>query len=265
MENPIKIIVDGAAGRMGSLLTELAQAEPDFILAGAVDVKDRLSALSSLPCAVTDNVENALAAFPDAILIDFTSAEGALTAAQKAAKLKNKMVIGATGIGAAQKEQLQKYARETAILWSANMSIGVNALLGLLPQLAAKLGIHYDMEIMELHHKRKKDAPSGTALMLAEALAGARNWDMDKTRISARDGIIGPRQDNEIGVQALRGGDVVGIHSVYFLGPGEFIEVTHQAESRENFAQGALRCAKWLAAKTPGKLYSMQDVLEDAS
>ena len=140
------------------------------------------------------------------------------------------------------------------------MSIGVNVLLKVLPELTRALGEKYDIEMVELHHNRKKDSPSGTALRLGECLAEARGWDLDDVRCSARDGIIGERPKAQIGIQAIRGGDVVGVHTVYFMGPGERIEVTHQAHSRETFAQGALRAAAWLCGQQPGRLYGMQDI-----
>lgn len=140
------------------------------------------------------------------------------------------------------------------------MSIGVNVLCKILPELTRALGDAYDIEMVELHHNRKKDSPSGTALTLGECLAEARGWQLNDVRCSARDGIIGERPKAQIGIQAIRGGDVVGVHTVYFMGPGERIEVTHQAHSRDTFAQGALRAAAWLAGQKPGKLYGMRDM-----
>jgi 4-hydroxy-tetrahydrodipicolinate reductase len=141
------------------------------------------------------------------------------------------------------------------------MSVGVNVLLKILPQLVTLLGEQYDLEMVELHHNKKKDSPSGTALRLAECLAEARKWDLDTVANYHREGIIGERPHEEIGIQTIRGGDVVGVHTVYALGPGERIEVTHQAHSRETFAAGAIRAAKWLAQNRPGKLYTMSDML----
>lgn len=142
------------------------------------------------------------------------------------------------------------------------MSVGVNVLLELLPELVQMLGPDYDLEMVELHHNRKKDSPSGTALRLAESLASARDWDLKDVACYHREGIIGERPKKEIGVQAIRGGDVVGVHTVYFMGPGERIEVTHHAHSRENFAQGALRAASWLPGQPGGKVYAMGDILK---
>ena len=170
------------------------------------------------------------------------------------------LVIGTTGLSAGQKEDLGRLAERTPLFWAPNMSIGVTVLARLLPQLTKALGEDYDADIVEIHHCRKKDAPSGTALRLGEAVAQARDWELEDVRCSARDGIIGPRPKRQIGIQAVRGGDVVGVHTVYFMGPGECIEVTHRAESRENFAGGALRAARWLVQQKPGRLYTMDDM-----
>lgn len=257
-----KIIVIGAAGRMGSIITRLVMQSPDLELVGIVDKSAKLADLKDLAAKASEKPEELAQANPDAVLIDFTTAANALNSAKTAAAHKMPIVIGATGFDEAQKKELAELARLTPILCAANMSIGINVLLQYLPKLAAALGPNYDFEIMEIHHKHKIDAPGGTALLLAESLANSRGLDIDKTAVTARQGITGERTKNEIGVQALRGGDVVGIHSVYFLGPGEFIQITHHAESRENFAEGALRAAKWLVGKKAGKLYSMQDVIE---
>lgn len=260
-ETPLQIIVTGASGRMGSLIAATIINSPDFELAGATETKDRLDLISSLPCTVSSSLEDLLSAFPEAVTIDFTRAEASLEHARTAVKKNAPIVIGSTGFTANDRAELENLAKKTRIFWSANMSVGINALLKILPELARKLGDDYDMEIMELHHKHKKDSPSGTALMLAEELAKAKGWELEKVRNSARDGIIGERPQKEIGVQVLRGGDVVGIHSIWFLGPGETIEITHQAQSRENFVNGALRAAKWLISQKSGKVYSMQDVI----
>jgi 4-hydroxy-tetrahydrodipicolinate reductase len=171
------------------------------------------------------------------------------------------VVIGTTGFNPGQRGELEEYARAIPLFWSPNMSVGVNVLLKTLPELTRLLGGSYDVDIVELHHNRKKDAPSGTALRLAECVAEAKDWKLAETGCYHREGIIGERPEREIGVQAVRGGDIVGVHTVYFMGLGERIELTHHAHSRENFAQGALRAARWMADAKPGKLYSMLDVL----
>ena len=157
--------------------------------------------------------------------------------------------------------ELEEAARLTPIFWAPNMSVGLNSLLKVLPELCRKLGLDYDVEIMEIHHNKKADSPSGTALKLGECLAEARGKRLDDVRKSGRDGIIGARDKEEMGIMALRGGDVVGDHTVYFLGRGERIEVTHRVQSRETFASGAIRAAKWLAGQKPGRLFGMPDLL----
>lgn len=261
MTKPLDIIVVGAAGRMGTLICQLAQSERAFHLAGAVDKTDALAALANLGAPVADEPAALLAAASDAVIIDFTAPQAALQTVVAAASHNVPVVIGTTGFTESQKAELAEYAKKIPLFWSANMSVGVNVLLKLLPDLSSALGPAYDIEMSEIHHRKKKDSPSGTALMLGEALAKSRDWSLEETRVSCRDGLIGERPDKQIGIQALRGGDVVGIHTVYFLGPGEIIEVKHQAESRENFAQGALRAAAWLKNQKPGRLYSMQDVI----
>lgn len=260
MSESTGIIVLGANGRMGQEICRLAATEPEFHLAGAVDIKNTLSELASLGCPVSDEPAELLAAEPGSVLVDFTAPEAALKAVAAAARFQAPMVIGTTGFSAAQLDVLRGFANETPLLWSSNMSVGVNVLRELLPALATALGPAYDIEIAEIHHRKKKDAPSGTALMLADALAEARGWNRESLNFS-RSGITGARPEQEIGVMALRGGDVVGIHTVYFMGPGEIIEVKHQAESRANFAQGALRAAAWLKGRPAGRLYSMRDVI----
>jgi 4-hydroxy-tetrahydrodipicolinate reductase len=168
--------------------------------------------------------------------------------------------VGTTGLKPAQLAILEEAAKFIPLLQAPNMSVGVNVLLKVLPMLVQMLGPAYDMEMVEIHHNRKKDAPSGTALKLAECMAEARGLVYDEVKRHSRDGIIGERPQDEVGVLAVRGGDVVGDHTAYFFGPGERIEVTHRAHSRETFAQGALRAAKWLSNKQPGKLYGMGDL-----
>lgn len=260
-----KIIVIGAAGRMGGVISRLVMQSPDFELVGVVDTNSKLAALKDLPAQASEKLGDLAGTNPQAVLVDFTTAANALNSAKIAEAYKMPLVIGATGFDEAQKKELAELAKSTPILCAANMSVGINVLLQYLPKLAQALGQNYDFEVMEIHHKHKIDAPGGTALLLAESLAKSRGLDIDNTAVTARQGITGERTKNEIGVQALRGGDVVGIHSVYFLGPGEFIQITHHAESRENFAEGALRSAKWLLNQKAGKLYSMQDVITQSN
>lgn len=254
-----KIILVGANGRMGRAIRNLIDNEPGYALSGAVENPDYLGDLRNLDCIVADNLEEVLK-LAEGVIIDFTQANVAMHSASVAASFGRPIVIGTTGLNPAQKAHLADLGKKCPLLWSGNMSIGVNVLLRILPQLAKTLGPDYDMEIVEIHHNRKKDAPSGTALMLGEALAEARDWDFEACKKTCREGMTGERPKMEIGIQAVRGGDVAGVHTVYFFGPGERIEVTHQAHGRENFAMGALTAAKWLKNQKAGKLYSMQDM-----
>ncbi|SDF35706.1 4-hydroxy-tetrahydrodipicolinate reductase [Desulfovibrio legallii] len=254
------IIVVGANGRMGRTISHLAATEPAYSLAGMVDSKERVGELGGASCPVSADLGELLTKVPGAVIIDFTAPAVSLASARAAAAAGNALVIGTTGFSEAEKAELEALARRAPIFWASNMSIGVNVLRKILPELARALGEPYDIEIVEIHHNRKKDSPSGTALTLGEGLAEARGWKLNDVRCSARDGIIGARPKAQIGIQAVRGGDVVGVHTVYFMGPGERIEVSHHAHSRETFAQGALRAAAWLANKKPGKLYGMADM-----
>ena len=261
----ISVVVVGANGRMGRTICDVAQNSSEYVLVGGVDSPAHVAELSLRmvgKCPVSDNLPDLLTRVPEkSVIIDFTAPEVSLASARIAVERGMALVIGTTGLSSQQLEILQNLATKTPILWSSNMSIGINVMRKVLPELVKALGSDYDMEIMEIHHKHKKDSPSGTALTLAESLAKAKNWDLQNVRCSSRDGLIGERPQQQIGVQALRGGDVVGVHTVYFMGPGERIEVTHHAHSRENFARGALRAAAWLVDQKPGKLYGVQDML----
>ena len=252
METPL--IIMGAGGRMGRTIATLAEEDSTYSLAALVDRADHLAQLQGGDgCLITDDLR-------DAVIIDFTAPEVSLNTARQAAESGHAAVIGTTGLTEAQRAELAALAQKTPLFWSSNMSVGINVLLKILPELTKALGEKYDIEMVELHHNRKKDSPSGTALTLGECLAEARGWNLPDVRCSARDGIIGERPKAQIGIQAIRGGDVVGVHTVYFMGPGERIEVTHQAHSRETFAQGALRAAAWLEGRAAGRLYGMQDI-----
>ncbi|KAB1441200.1 4-hydroxy-tetrahydrodipicolinate reductase [Pseudodesulfovibrio senegalensis] len=254
------VIIMGAGGRMGATLALMANRDETLNLAGVCERPGRTDGLDYLGCMVSDSLSDLLPQCPGAVIVDFTAPEASIAMAEAAAKHGNPAVIGTTGLDAGQQATLGKYAAETPLFWAPNMSVGVNVLLKVLPQLVQALGLEYDMELSEIHHKMKKDAPSGTALKLAQCLAEARDWDYDDVKCHCRDGIIGQRPQKELGVQTLRGGDVVGDHTMYFFGPGERIEVTHRAHSRETFASGALRAAKWLKGQKPGALYSMADI-----
>jgi 4-hydroxy-tetrahydrodipicolinate reductase len=259
-EMRIPVIVMGAAGRMGSTLVRLVREAPDLALAGMTERPECLETVARQGRASSE-VAELLVGIPKALILDFTTPEASLATARKAVEHGACHVIGTTGLSEAQKEELARLAEKTPLFWSPNMSVGVAALLSILPELVRLLGDGYDVEVQEIHHSRKKDSPSGTALRLAEVLAKARGWKLEETARYHRQGLTGERPREEIGMQTLRGGDVVGVHTVYFLGTGERLELTHQAQSRENFAFGALRAARWLYARAPGRLYTIQDVL----
>ncbi len=256
----VQVIVMGAAGRMGSIIGKLVQEDKDMELVAAVEKEESLSNINLKPNLITSSLDKAASKYKEAVIIDFTYPEVTINNVQVALKYHNKMVIGTTGLNEEQMGFLEKSAAKIPILWAPNMSVGINVLFELMPKIVEMLGELYDVEISEIHHKFKKDAPSGTAVKLAEILARAKGFGKENLRY-CRQGIIGERPKNEIGVQSLRGGDVVGDHTIYFFGPGERIEITHRAHSRETFAQGAVRAAKWINDKRPGKLYSMKDVL----
>lgn len=256
-----KLVIMGASGRMGGTLVRLARAGSDFELAGVVERPERLAEVQNLGCASGGSLDAVLPKAKGAVIIDFTAPEASLDMVRVAKAHGNPAVIGTTGLSKAQQAELEAAAREIPLFWAPNMSVGVNVLLKVLPELVRMLGPDYDLEMFEVHHNRKKDAPSGTAIKMAQCLAEARGWDYDQVKNYGREGLTGARPAEEIGVQTLRGGDVVGEHTVFFFGPGERVEVTHRAHSRETFARGALRAARWLAGQKPGRLYGMADLL----
>jgi 4-hydroxy-tetrahydrodipicolinate reductase len=266
MSAPARIAVLGAAGKMGRALVRAVADQPGGALAVAVDragapeLGQDAGVLAGLaPAAVA--LRAALPAAGEAdVWIDFSSAVAATTHAQAAAQAGAALVLGTTGLDPAVREQVGQAARRVPVVLTPNMSVGINVLLRLVADAARALGPDYDLEIVETHHRHKRDAPSGTALRLAEALAEATGRNLEQTARYARHGDVGPRTPQEIGLQTLRGGDVVGDHTVFFLGLGERIEITHRASSRETFARGAVRAALWLVGRAAG-LYDMRDVL----
>jgi 4-hydroxy-tetrahydrodipicolinate reductase len=264
----IKTVIIGAAGRMGRMLVTLTMNDPQLKLSGAIEVSacpllgqdaGIVAGQKAAGVAITDNLEAALAD-ADAI-IDFSSPENSMRVAALAAARGVAVVIGTTGLTDAQKLELQALAAKGARLVQApNMSIGVNLLFNLCAKVAMTLGEDYDIEVVEMHHNKKKDAPSGTAERLGQILAAASGLDYNHDTRHGRVGMVGARTKREIGMHAVRGGDVVGDHTVIFATDGERVELTHKASSRETFAKGALRAVKFLAAAKPG-LYDMQDVL----
>ncbi len=264
MSQNTKIIVVGAAGRMGSTIVNLILDSSDFELVAVLERESQLSKISHLPCPAYSAPEEAFKAFQnsDTVVIDFTSPENTMNLAMLAKTYNISHIIGTTGLNEEEKQTLENLAKDNKIFFSPNMSVGINVLLKVLPELTKLLGEDYDVEMVELHHNKKKDSPSGTAIRLAECLADAKDWNLNEVANYHREGIIGERPKKEIGVQTIRGGDVVGVHTMYFMGAGERIEVTHQAHSRENFAQGSLRAARWITSQQPGTLYNMSHVLD---
>lgn len=256
----VDIVILGAKGRMGNMLVNQTLADGELNLVGACERKGNTDGMRYEDCEVADCLEDLLPKVPGAVIIDFTAPESSVAMAKTAAKHGNPAVIGTTGLSPEQQAELAESAKQVPLFWAPNMSVGINVLLKIMPLLVQALGESYDIELVETHHKMKKDSPSGTALKLAQVLAEARGWNYDDVKKHCRDGIIGERPKKEIGVQTLRGGDVVGEHTMFFFGPGERIEVTHRAHSRETFAAGALRAAKWLVGQKPGRLYSMADI-----
>ncbi len=264
----VKVAVAGAAGRMGQRnLAVLAADMKHFQIAGALEhprsprLGDDLGLLVGKAAAGIKISSDPAVALKDAdVIIDFTIPEASLALIPELVKRKVALVLGTTGIRPEGVKLIQAASKKIPIVFAPNFSIGVNVQMKLLEQAAKLLGDDYDIEIVEMHHNQKKDSPSGTALGLARVLCDATGRSLEKDAVYARHGDVGARTKREIGIQTLRGGDVVGEHTVYFAGAGERIEITHRATSRDNFATGAVRSAGWVAGKKPG-LYTMQDVL----
>jgi 4-hydroxy-tetrahydrodipicolinate reductase len=262
----LKIAVAGASGRMGRMLVEAIGAAPDAQLTGALDVAGSpaigadAAAFSGQPAGVAIQSELALGLADAAVLIDFTRPEGTLKHLEYCAAHGIKMVIGTTGFDEAGKAAIRAAAEKTAIVFAPNMSVGVNVTLKLLEMAAKSLSEGYDIEIIEAHHRHKVDAPSGTALKMGEVIADALGRDLKQCAVHGREGVTGERDPSTIGFATIRGGDIVGDHTVLFAGTGERIEISHKSSSRVSYAQGALRAARFLADK-PNGLYDMQDVL----
>jgi 4-hydroxy-tetrahydrodipicolinate reductase len=263
----LRLVIAGAGGRMGRTLLRALHEVPGVTLAGAVDRAEAaeigadtgtLAGFAPSGIKVTKD-PLPLVAQADAI-VDFTTPASTVELAGLAAQTRIVHVIGTTGLSAADDAKLEAAARHAALIKSGNMSLGVNLLAALVKRAAASLGSEFDIEILEMHHNKKVDAPSGTALLLGKAAAEGRKIDLDKTSVRSRDGHTGARKAGDIGFAALRGGTVIGDHSVIFAGASERIELTHRAEDRMIFARGALAAAKWGKGKKPG-IYSMADVL----
>jgi len=263
----IKVAVTGAAGRMGGRIITLVTEAEGLELSGAVEMTGHtklgsdagyVAGCGELDVTIIDSLEQALAGAD--LLIDFTFPEVTLANATVCARLGKQMVVGSTGFTPEQREKLAGFARQIPIVFAPNMSVGVNVCFKILKDIARTLGDGFDVEIVELHHNKKKDSPSGTAVRMGEIVADALGRDYNQVANFHREGMCGERSKEEIGMQTVRGGDIVGEHTVYFVGMGERIELTHRAMSRDMFARGAVRAASWLAGK-PAGLYDMQDVL----
>ncbi len=262
----LKVAVAGSSGRMGRALLEAVLQDNGLKLATALEVKGNASVGKDAgeqvgsPCGVKIR-DDAVAAIAGCdVLIDFTRPEGTAVHLAACRKQGVRMVIGTTGFSEAQKQEIAAAARDIAIVMSPNFSVGVNVAFRLLEVAAGALGQGYDVEIVEAHHRHKVDAPSGTALRMGEVVARALGRDLKKHAIYGREGVTGARQDETIGFSVVRGGDIVGDHSVMFIGAGERLEISHHASSRANFAAGALRAAQFSMSKKNG-LYDMFDVL----
>jgi 4-hydroxy-tetrahydrodipicolinate reductase len=261
-----KIAIAGASGRMGQMLIDAVRAADDCTLAGALDIATSPAigqdagafAGQSTGVLISSDLRQGLAG--SQVLIDFTRPEGTLQHLKVCRELGVAAVIGTTGFTQAQQAEIADAARDIAIMMAPNMSVGVNVTLKLLEMAAKALSTGYDIEIIEAHHRHKVDAPSGTALKMGEVIAGALGRDLKDCAVYAREGVTGERDPSSIGFATIRGGDIVGDHTVLFAGIGERIEISHKSSSRVTYAQGSLRAVRFLADKKTG-LYDMFDVL----
>lgn len=261
MSTAIRVAIVGAAGRMGQSLLENGAAHEEIEVVAALvgpnyEGPPELGPQKLKPLSTLEDLQGSLVD----VIVDFSSPKGCLKAANYARKEALAFVSGTTGHSSEELQELQKIAREIPLLLAANFSVGVNLLSHLVERAAQGIGDSVDIEIFEAHHRRKLDAPSGTALMLGEAAARGRDLELDEVALVSREGHTGPRHAETIGFQVLRGGDIVGEHTVYFCVDGERLELTHRATDRGIFARGALRAARWVAHKSPGR-YEMADVL----
>ena len=263
-----KLSIIGATGRMGQMLVRAAMEKNDFDLVGLLEVEghnligtkgNELFPELKKDLVFSDSLEEILEISD--VIIDFTNPKNSVDIAVKAAKFKVVDVIGTTGFSKSQLKQIEKASKNTTLIRAGNMSLGVNILTGVTEKIAEALDDDFDIEIVEMHHNKKIDAPSGTALMLGDAVANAKRQTLDSLKDGQRDGIIGPRKKGKIGFSVIRGGDIVGNHSVIFAGQGEQITITHNATDRMIFARGAIKAAKW-GMTAPNGEYSMKDVLK---
>lgn len=263
---PTRIAIAGSGGRMGRMLLEAVAQDGNAVLAAALEVAgsphlgrdagEMVGATRGV--LISDDAEHALAGCD--VLIDFTRPEGTLQHLAICRRHKVRLVIGTTGFDEAGKRAIAEAARDIGIVFAPNMSVGVNVTLKLLEMAARAMGSDHDIEIIEAHHKHKVDAPSGTALKMGEVVAGAMGRQLADCAVYAREGVTGERKPGTIGFATIRGGDIVGDHTVMFAGTGERVEITHRSNSRANYARGAVRAARFLMAR-PAGLYDMWDVL----
>ena len=263
-----KLSIIGATGRMGQMLVRAAMEKNDFDLVGLLEVEghnligtkgNELFPELKKDLVFSDSLEEILEISD--VIIDFSNPKNSVDVAVKAAKFKVVDVIGTTGFSKSELKQIEKASNNTTLIRAGNMSLGVNILTGVTEKIAEALDDDFDIEIVEMHHNKKIDAPSGTALMLGDAVANAKRQTLDSLKDGQRDGIIGPRKKGKIGFSVIRGGDIVGNHSVIFAGQGEQITITHNATDRMIFARGAIKAAKW-GMTAPNGEYSMKDVLK---
>ena len=250
----VRVGVAGASGRMGQALLEAAATTEGVAVGSAVD----LAAGAWGNVAIGTDVSAAIAQCD--VLVDFTRPAGTLEHVRACTSARRAIVIGTTGFTPQQVDEIRRASSSIAVVMAPNMSVGVNVMLKLVELGSRALGPDYDVEVFEMHHRKKVDAPSGTALKLGEVAVAARGARLDQAGVFARHGNTGERRAGSLGFSVARGGDVVGDHTVFFAGTGERIEITHRSNSRATYAQGAMRAAKFLAGKAPG-LYDMQDVL----
>jgi 4-hydroxy-tetrahydrodipicolinate reductase len=263
----MNVAILGAAGRMGSHLTHAVVQTDGLKLTGAVEISGHpeigsdaglVAGAGELGVKISDDLAATMANAD--VLIDFTFPDVTLQNLAVCAELGKMVVSGSTGFTPEQRAEAEKYAAKIPVVLAPNMSVGVNACFKLLKEAAKILGDGFDVEVVELHHNKKKDAPSGTAVRMGEVVADALGRNYNQVANFHREGMCGERSKEEIGMQTVRGGDIVGEHTVYFIGMGERIEISHRAMSRDMFARGAARACLWLDGKGPG-IYDMQDVL----
>ena len=263
----IKAIVMGAGGRMGGRISALIAAADDLEVAAAVEKKGHPAVgkdlgetigMGKMGITIVDDLKKVIDSGD--VIIDFTHHESSLQNLELAAKKGKPVIIGSTGFTAEELKKAGKFAKKTPCVLAPNMSVGVNVMFKVLENVATILGNDYEVEIVEAHHNLKKDAPSGTAMKMAQIIAAALDRNLDREGVYTRKGMIGERSKTEIGIQTLRGGDIVGEHNVMFVTNGERLEFIHRAHNRDNFARGAIRAARWIINQKNG-LYDMQDVL----